>query len=107
MLQAIRRPPREQYVRFERHRNNGGHVDVGVEIRGGDMLSAMKLDVLEWARRIDDAQPFSDAWWYAEAIAERIAHAWPDRAYFVESFTTNVGDEWIQIFQPYGVPVNR
>ena len=42
----------------------------------------------------------------AKLVLEACANTWPDRAYFIESWYGVNDNEWVQIFQPFGVPKN-
>lgn len=98
------RPPRETYVRTSRPSSACSRVvEPSVEFRSGDDFASMTSTLYEICYRLDvgDARSIADD---AEVVARNIAETWPGRAYFVE---VHGHDGWIQIFQPFGVPVNR
>jgi hypothetical protein len=101
------RPPREIYIRVSRPRNQGGHVDVGLEWRPTDEERDIRYLVREWLREEDDAHPSDCGVSAAHRIERRIRETWPDRAYFIESWLGSEDDGWIQIFQPFGIPRNE
>lgn len=49
--------------------------------------------------------PTDDDMEIAKLVEYRIKEWWPGRAYFIEVCNTEAENEWVQLFQPYGVPV--
>jgi hypothetical protein len=101
------RPPVEKYLRVARPRNHGGTVDVGLEYTTPGDAEVDRVVLREILRRVDDANPEADADTMAELVKAALVDSWPSRAYFIESWFSKAEDDWIQIFQPFGVPRNR
>ena len=85
----------------------GAVIDIGVEWRPGDSDLGLGELLLRADRVLEDtASRGRDATSIALYVESLIIECWPDRAYFVEAWTGNESDGFIQIFQPYGIPRN-
>jgi hypothetical protein len=97
------RPPREAYVRCVRSWSDV-EVITGVECRSelewGELrrLSLCIIDAVRLSTEVESSFAIG------EAVERRIAHRWPDRAYFVEVTVGPERDCYTQIFQPMEKP---
>lgn len=101
------RKPREAYVRAVIEQD-GVEIIAGLEFRRGERgkLLGVQLRIvvnLAIVRLLKHAA-LDDDEVIAQAVEERIVAQWPDRAYFLE---VGRDKQWIQIFQPWGVPRER
>lgn len=97
------RPPIERYLRCSV--TVGKYtVEPGIEWRDGDDRLAMLAQLDQIAASIARWAASGDPMEVARSRESQFAALWPGRAWFVE---VHNGDAWTQIFQPFGVPVNR
>lgn len=51
--------------------------------------------------------PEDDEMDIAGLVEYRIKQRWPGRAYFIEVCNSEGENDWVQLFQPYGVPIEE
>lgn len=101
---------RECYARC-RFEDRGIEYIAGLELRDSDdyyeLAGRLRIEVGTQTGQLDTylgsarALAHDNYQLAAKQIEERLTARWPDRAYFIE---VGKEDEWIQLFQPYGVP---
>jgi len=101
------RPPIERYARTSIYILDWT-VEPGVEWRYDDNMDALVADMIRAARactqdKLTGLAPPSVTE-LAIALEESYRLAFPDRAFFIEIH--NEDGDWLQIFQPFGVPKN-
>lgn len=100
------RPLRETYARVS-VQANGWTLEPALEWRSGrDSYQRIVDDLTLIARRAAERDVRLAPPELAEAVGQEIASAFPDRAFFVETWD-DVLPGFGQCYQPYGVPRDR
>jgi hypothetical protein len=92
--------PREAYVRVSKAISGIEYI-VGLELRHGESIDYLYLQVAAFLSQIATYGDDSDDRSRAEAIEAVIKHKWPDRAYFIEVCSDGKDEAWVQIYQPW------
>ncbi len=95
---------REAYVRSV---VKTGKIDavIGLEWREGDSLDNLRKRLKLLADiALSYLLPEDDDYEIACLLEYRLKAWWPDRAYFLEVCSDGVELDWIQIYQPFGLP---
>jgi len=88
---------------------HGYVIEPGLELRDGDDLDALIVELEAFARWVGAelyAQPARERLDVCRGAADESERRWPGRAFFVEMHDAEFG-RWSQTFQPYGLPRAR